>query len=64
MVDAFSFEKPSAKQAAEILRSLGIAGRVTVVVPDDDVNAILSFRNLAKARVDRGFRGQHVRPGQ
>jgi large subunit ribosomal protein L4 len=51
VVDGFSFEKPSAKQAAEILKSLGITGRVTVVVPDDDINAILSFRNLAKVRV-------------
>jgi large subunit ribosomal protein L4 len=51
VVDGFSFEKPSAKQAAEILKSLGITGRVTVVVPDEDVNAILSFRNLAKVRV-------------
>jgi large subunit ribosomal protein L4 len=51
VVDGFSFEKPSTQQAAEILKSLGIAGRVTVVVPDDDVNAMLSFRNLAKVRV-------------
>jgi large subunit ribosomal protein L4 len=50
VIDAFSFDQPSTKQAAELLRSLGIAGRVTVVVPDDDVNTILSFRNLAKAR--------------
>jgi len=51
VIDGFSFEKPSAKQAAELLKSLGITGRVTIVVPDDDVNAVLSFRNLAKARV-------------
>ena len=51
VVDGFSFEKPSARQAAEILKSLGITGRVTVVVPDDDINAVLSFRNLAKVRV-------------
>jgi large subunit ribosomal protein L4 len=51
VVDGFKFDEPSTKQAAEILKSLGIAGRVTVVVPDDDVNAILSFRNIAKARV-------------
>ena len=51
VVDGFSFEKPSAKQAAEILKSLGITGRVTIVVPDDDINAILSFRNIAKVRV-------------
>jgi len=51
VVDGFSFEKPSTKQAGEILSTLGIAGRVTVVVADDDVNAMLSFRNLPKARV-------------
>ena len=51
IVDGFSFETPSSKQAAELLKTLGIAGRVTVVVPDEDVNAILSFRNLAKVRV-------------
>jgi large subunit ribosomal protein L4 len=51
VVDGFAFEKPSTQQAAEILKSLGINGRVTVVVPDDDVNAVLSFRNLAKVRV-------------
>jgi large subunit ribosomal protein L4 len=50
-VDDFSFEKPSSKQAAAVLKSLGISGRVTVVVADDDVNAMLSFRNLPKARV-------------
>jgi large subunit ribosomal protein L4 len=51
VIDGFKFDEPSTKQAAAILKSLGIAGRVTVVVPDDDVNAILSFRNIAKARV-------------
>ena len=51
VIDGFSFEKPSSRQAAEILKSLGIAGRVTIIVPDDDVNAILSFRNLPKVRV-------------
>jgi len=51
VVDAFEFEAPSTRQAAEILKSLGIAGRVTVVVNDDDINAALSFRNLPKVRV-------------
>ena len=51
VVDGFSFEKPSAKQAAAILKTLGITGRVTIVVPDDDINAMLSFRNIAKVRV-------------
>jgi len=51
VVDAFEFEVPSTRQAADILKSLGITGRVTVVVNDDDINAALSFRNLPKVRV-------------
>jgi len=51
VVDGLDLEKPSTKQAAEILKGLDITGRVTVVVADDDVNALLSFRNLPKARV-------------
>ena len=42
-------EKPSTKQAKAILDALGVSGkRVTVVIPDDDVNSYLSFRNLEK----------------
>ncbi len=52
VVDAFTFEKPSTKQAAMILGNLGLTGqRVTVVVANDDVNALLSFRNVAKVAV-------------
>ena len=49
LVDALSFETPSTKQAKALLAALGIAEkRVTVVVPDDDINTYLSFRNLEK----------------
>jgi large subunit ribosomal protein L4 len=51
VVDALVFEKPSTRQAAEVLKSLGIAGKVTIVVGNDDMNALLSFRNLPKTRV-------------
>ena len=51
VVDQLSFEKPSTKQAAEVLKNLGLQGRVTIIVPDDEVNTFLSFRNLSKARV-------------
>ena len=51
VVDQLSFEKPSAKQAAEGLKNLGLEGRVTIIVPDDEVNTFLSFRNLSKVRV-------------
>lgn len=46
VVDKFEFEKPSTKQAAATLKALGIEGRTTIVVADDDVNAYLSFRNI------------------
>ncbi|MDZ4064344.1 MAG: 50S ribosomal protein L4 [Coriobacteriia bacterium] len=51
VVNQFGFDKPSTKKAAEILANLGITGRVTIVVANDDANAALSFRNIAKARV-------------
>ena len=51
VVDQLSFEKPSTKQAAEVLKNLGLEGRVTIIVPDDEVNTVLSFRNLSKVRV-------------
>lgn len=51
VVDQLSFEKPSTKHAAEVLKNLGLEGRVTIIVPDGDVNTFLSFRNLSKVRV-------------
>ena len=51
VVDALVFEKPSTKQAADVLNALGINGKVTIVVGNDDMNALLSFRNLPKTRV-------------
>ena len=51
VVDQLSFENPSTKQAAEVLKNLGLEGRVTIIVPDDEVNTFLSFRNLSKVRV-------------
>ena len=51
VVDQLSFEKPSTKQAAEVLKNLGLEGRVTIIVPDDEVNTFLSFRNLSTVRV-------------
>ncbi|MBC7265840.1 MAG: 50S ribosomal protein L4 [Coriobacteriia bacterium] len=51
VIDEFGFTEPSTKQAAAVLENLGITGRCTVVVANDDVNAILSLRNLPKVRV-------------
>lgn len=51
VVDAFGWDKPSTKAAAEVLKTLGIDRKVTVIVADDDINAMLSFRNLPRVRV-------------
>jgi large subunit ribosomal protein L4 len=51
VIDGFGFDKPSTKQAAAAIKALGITGRVTVVVANDDVNAMLSLRNLDRVRV-------------
>jgi large subunit ribosomal protein L4 len=50
VVDELSFEKPSTKEAAKVLAALGIEGRVTIVVGNEDDSALLSFRNLPQAR--------------
>ena len=52
VVDALNFEAPSTKHAKAVLNALGICDRrVTVVVDDENVNAYLSFRNLANVTI-------------
>lgn len=48
VVENFVFEKPSTKQAAAVVEALGLKGRTTIVLGEDNVNAYLSFRNLEK----------------
>jgi len=47
---ASASRSPRRSSAAAILRPWDHR-RVTIVVPDDDINAMLSFRNIAKVRV-------------
>lgn len=51
VVEEFDFEKPSTKAAKAVIEALGITGRATVVVDDENINAFLSFRNLEKVLV-------------
>jgi large subunit ribosomal protein L4 len=48
VVEDFAFEKPSTKQAVAYLKGLGLEGRLTLVIGNDDVNSYLSFRNIPK----------------
>ncbi len=51
VVDGFGFTEPSTKSAAAMIKTLGITGRITVVVANDDDMAIRSLRNIEKVRV-------------
>jgi len=51
VVDSFDLKAPSTKAAAAFIATLGIKGRITVVVANDDTNALKSLRNLEKVRV-------------
>ncbi len=51
IVDDFGFTEPSTKRAKDILAKLQIDGRVTVVVANDDIDTMLSFRNIPKVLV-------------
>ena len=46
VVDKLEFEKPSTKAAVAVLSALGVEGRCTIVVGNEDTNAFLSFRNI------------------
>ncbi|HVN50475.1 MAG TPA: 50S ribosomal protein L4 [Acidimicrobiales bacterium] len=46
VVDAWGWDAPSTRSAAEALTALGVDGRIAVVVSPDDAPAIKSFRNL------------------
>ena len=46
VVDKLEFEKPRTKDAVAVLKALGVEGRCTVVVNEENTNAILSLRNI------------------
>lgn len=51
VVDAFGFDKPSTKLASALLDSLGVDGKVMVVVERSDEMASKSFRNISNVQV-------------
>jgi large subunit ribosomal protein L4 len=46
VVDAWSFDQPRTKDALAALHAIGAAGKVLVVLGDNDQNAWKSFRNI------------------
>jgi large subunit ribosomal protein L4 len=51
VIDSLEMSEPSTKTANAVLTALGCKGRVTVVVPNGDVVAVQSFRNIKRVRV-------------
>ena len=51
VVDSWDFETPKTKSAKQALDALDVAGNVLIVLDHDDVNAMLSFRNLPNVQV-------------
>ncbi len=51
VIDGFRLDEPSTKKAVLALKALGIDGRATVVVDNDDAVAIKSLRNIDGIRV-------------
>ena len=46
VVDKIEFEKPRTKDGVALLAALGVEGRCTIVVNEENTNALLSFRNI------------------
>ncbi|MBV8692606.1 MAG: 50S ribosomal protein L4 [Actinobacteria bacterium] len=51
VVDAWDFAAPRTKDAKALLATLGVTGKALIVVGRDDLNAAMSFRNLAEVHV-------------
>jgi large subunit ribosomal protein L4 len=51
VLDSLGFDKPSTRQARELVGRMEIEGPILVVVTDSDENAALSFRNLPQVTV-------------
>ena len=51
VLDSLAFEKPSTKQAKELLSNMELEGPVLLVLADDERSVALSFRNLPEVTV-------------
>jgi large subunit ribosomal protein L4 len=51
VVESWSFEAPSTKEAKSILATIGVEGRILVVIGREDETARKSFRNLPEVHI-------------
>ena len=50
VVDDFIFEEPRTKRMIEVLQTLGVSRKVTIVIPSPDRNVTLSARNIPEVQ--------------
>jgi large subunit ribosomal protein L4 len=55
VLDSLSFDRPSTRQARELIERMELEGPMLVVVTDSDEHAELSFRNLPRVTVVRPY---------
>jgi large subunit ribosomal protein L4 len=55
VLNSLHFDKPSTKQAKELLEKMELEGPTLVVVDEDDEHAALSFRNLPEVTVVNSY---------
>ena len=55
VLDSLGFDKPSTRQARELIERMDLEGPTLVVVTDSDEHAELSFRNLPRVTVARPY---------
>lgn len=51
VIENFAWDAPKTKSAAALLASIGVDGKVLVVLDKSDVNAQLAFRNIPSVRL-------------
>lgn len=51
VIEKLNFSKPETKKAVELLKNLGVDKKVTFVLPDEEINAEKSLRNIPTAKV-------------
>lgn len=51
VLDGLSFDEPKTREAAEVMTSLEVFGRILLVIPEPDETVLKSFRNLGYVRV-------------
>ena len=51
VIDNFNFAKPNTKEAVKILSDLKVEGKISIILPESDIDTEKSFRNIAGVHI-------------